>query len=349
MKLKERVMRRLSGQEVDVTPVGVTTSYCMVAFMKACGLTRPDVDLDPKALAQMAIAGHTLGGFEWIKAMGHDITIVSEALGCQVKSMSQDSTYVIASHPYAERSIDELDLPDDFLTKTRFPAYKEQFKLLRDIGKEVAIFGECEGPFTAAANLMDVVSMMKHTIRHPDYVQKALQVTTEAVIRIARFAAENGADYFCIAEPTSSPSLLSPRDWARFVSPCVKRIVKEIPIPLVLHICGNTGPILDQMCATGVAGISIEEKTDMSAALEIAHASNTRVFGNISTSSTLFNGTPEECYKESVAALEKGVDFLSPGCGVGPNSPLENIIQMRRARDAKWNLPEFTPAETVTL
>ena len=56
MKLKERVMRRLNGQEVDMTPVGATTAYCLVAFMRACCCTRPAVDLDPRALAMMAIA-----------------------------------------------------------------------------------------------------------------------------------------------------------------------------------------------------------------------------------------------------------------------------------------------------
>ena len=44
MKLKERVLRRLNGQEVDMTPVGSTTTYGCVAFMKRCGVTRKFVD-----------------------------------------------------------------------------------------------------------------------------------------------------------------------------------------------------------------------------------------------------------------------------------------------------------------
>jgi [methyl-Co(III) methanol-specific corrinoid protein]:coenzyme M methyltransferase len=47
----------------------------------------------------------------------------------------------------------------------------------------------------------------------------------------------------------------------------------------------------------------------------------------------LFSGTPEAAYKESIGALENGTDFLCPGCGIAPRSPLENILQMKKARD----------------
>jgi [methyl-Co(III) methanol-specific corrinoid protein]:coenzyme M methyltransferase len=44
-------------------------------------------------------------------------------------------------------------------------------------------------------------------------------------------------------------------------------------------------------------------------------------------------GTPEQAYKESFEALENGTDFLCPGCGIAPGSPLENVLQLQKARD----------------
>ena len=41
MTLKERVLNRLQGKEVDETPVGCTTTYGVVDFMKKCGYERP--------------------------------------------------------------------------------------------------------------------------------------------------------------------------------------------------------------------------------------------------------------------------------------------------------------------
>ena len=59
----------------------------------------------------------------------------------------------------------------------------------------------------------------------------------------------------------------------------------------------------------------------------------TQVCGNISTSKTLFRGTPEEVRGEVLEALEKGVDVVAPSCGIAASSPLENIQAMVNARN----------------
>ncbi|MCE5335725.1 MAG: MtaA/CmuA family methyltransferase [Desulfobacteraceae bacterium] len=333
MTPKERFLKRLSGQEADMTPVGCTTAYGVVELMRKCGYERPLADTDPVAMAQLALAGHAVAGFDWIKAMGWDITSVSQALGCSLGEPAIDLQYCIASHPF-EQGVDDLECPGDLLSRGRFPAYKEQFRILREVaGNSAVIFGMSEGPFTCAANLVGTTKLLRATMKEPKLVKKTLEVTAEALIKVVNFAFSNGADYFCMADPTSGCDLLNPKAWATFVAPAVKRIVENVSGPVVLHICGNTDKIIPMMCETGIAGISIEEKVDLKQALEAAHSRGVRVFGNVSAKSTLFIGTPEDCYKEAWAALEAGVDFLAPGCGLAPNSPLENILQLRRARD----------------
>jgi [methyl-Co(III) methanol-specific corrinoid protein]:coenzyme M methyltransferase len=113
----------------------------------------------------------------------------------------------------------------------------------------------------------------------------------------------------------------------------MKTVCEKAKGPIVLHICANTDKIIPFMCDTGVAGISIEEKADLKTAVEIAHTKGVRVFGNVATATTLFMGTPEASYAEAIACLENGTDFLTPGCGIAPLSPLANVQQLRRARD----------------
>jgi [methyl-Co(III) methanol-specific corrinoid protein]:coenzyme M methyltransferase len=334
MKPKERFLRRLKGQDVDMTPVGCTTAYGVVELMQKCGYERPLADEDPVAMAELSLAGHFVAGFDWVKAMGWDITSVSQALGCALGEPAIDLQYYIASHPFAE-SMEKLDCPQDLLDRGRFPAYREQFRLLKErVGQDLAIFGMSEGPFTCAANLMGTERMMRATIKEPAVVQKALEVTVEALIKVANFAFSNGADYYCMADPSSGGDLLSPRSWGKFVGPAVRRIAESVNGPMVLHICGNTDKIIAAMCDTGIAGISIEEKADLKTALQVAHAKGVKVFGNVAAASTLFMGTPADCWREATVALEAGVDFLAPGCGIAPNSPLENVLQLKKARDA---------------
>ena len=337
MELKKRFMQRLARQPVDMTPVGCTTAYGVVALMEKCGAERPLADVDPQAMAELSLAGYRYAGFEWVKAMGWDITSVSQALGCGLKAPAIDIPYAVEVHPFAE-SLDGLDCPDDLLTRGRFPVFKEQFRLLREqVGDRLVIFGMSEGPFTCGANLVGTEKFMKMTIRSPRDVQRVLEVSVAAVSKAAAFAFANGADYYCIAEPTSGAALMNPRTWERLVLPALQKLTAEADGPIVMHICGNTDTLIPLMCKSGVAGISIEEKTDLKSAVEIAHQAGVSVFGNVSSSTTLFMGTPQACYDEAWRCLENGVDFLTPGCGIAPSSPLENVLQLRRARDAYFS------------
>ena len=332
MNLKERVMNRLEGKDVDMTPVGCTTTYGVVDIMKEVGHERPLADTEPKAMAGLAL-GYVNAGFEWCKAMGWDITAVSEVMGCTLGEPKIDLQKYIVSHPFAE-SLDGLEYPEHFFEKGRFPAYKEQFKILKDqVGNEVAIFGETEGAWTAACNLIGIEQFMKWTIKEPHKVRQVLDVTKAVIIDVVNWAFDQGADYYLLSEPSSGPAMMSPKMWKQLVQPMITEICQKSKGPIVLHICSNTDMIIPFMCETGVAGISIEEKADMKAAVETAHKKDVRVFGNVATATTLFMGSVEDCYNEAVTSLENGTDFLTPGCGIAPGSPLTNVQQLKNARD----------------
>jgi len=297
MNLKERFMNCLAGKEVDYTPVGCTTTYGVVDIMKKVKAERPLADTDPQAMATLAL-GYVEAGFEWCKAMGWDITPVSEVLGCTLGEPKIDVQKFIKVHPYAD-SLDGLAYPDNLFELGRFPAYKEQFKILKNkLGDDVAVFGESEGAWTAACNLVGTEQFMRWTFKKPDQVRQVLDVTKEVVTDVANWAFDQGADYYVFAEPSSSPALMSPRTWKQYVQPMLTAMVAKIKGPVVLHICADTDMIIPIMCETGVAGISIEEKADMKQAVQTAHEKNVRVFGNVATATTLFTGTPEDCYPE---------------------------------------------------
>lgn len=126
MNLKERVMNQLEGKTVDMTPVGCTTTYGIVELMKKCGAERPLADTDPEAMATLAIAGE-LAGFEMVKAMGWDITPMSEAFGCGLGTPQIDLQYSVKEHPFTE-SLDELTYPSDFLEREDFLPIKNNLK-----------------------------------------------------------------------------------------------------------------------------------------------------------------------------------------------------------------------------
>jgi [methyl-Co(III) methanol-specific corrinoid protein]:coenzyme M methyltransferase len=331
MNLKKRFIGQLQGKKVDMIPVGCTTTYGVIELMKQSGFERPLADTDPEAMTGLACAGFQHGGFEWVKAMGWDITALSEAMGCRLGDPMIDRQFSIRDHPFSN-DLRGLFFPEDFLDRGRFPAYRKHLALLKKkVDDELAVFGETEGAFTCAANLAGVEQLLKWCLRRPDYALQLFDVTKRAAVAAANFAFQNGADYFLFAEPTSSPALLGPDLYEKYVLPLEREIIEEVSGPVVLHVCGNADSIIPFMCRTGAAGISIEEKTDLKKAVEAAHERGVKVFGNVANST--LNRTPDEVYLESIAALQSGTDFLCPGCGLSPNTPLQNILQLKRARD----------------
>ena len=102
MTLKQKFMNSLVGPGSDETLYGCTTTYGVVDLMKKCGHERPLADTDPVAMTELALAGPRYAGFEWVKAMGWDITALSEALGCTLGPNEIDRQYSIKAHPFTD-------------------------------------------------------------------------------------------------------------------------------------------------------------------------------------------------------------------------------------------------------
>ena len=88
LSLRERFWNRFTGKEVDMTPVGTTNTYGVVALMKQCGYERTFADRDPVALTELGYSVHKYAGFEWVKAMGWDITISERSFRLRTRSRS---------------------------------------------------------------------------------------------------------------------------------------------------------------------------------------------------------------------------------------------------------------------
>jgi len=100
----------------------------------------------------------------------------------------------------------------------------------------------------------------------------------------------------------------------------------------ILHMCGDATAVLDPLADAGFEGISIEEKVSVSFAKGIT-GNRVRLIGNVSPSDTLLTKGTDAVLIEATACLEDGIDILAPGCGLAPQTPLENIKALVRARD----------------
>ena len=98
----------------------------------------------------------------------------------------------------------------------------------------------------------------------------------------------------------------------------------------ILHICGDSAPIIPYMFDTGVTGLSIEEKVDSYKAVEIGQKRGCLV-GNVGCAFPLFKGKPEDVTAAAQKSRDAGFNVISAGCGVPIGTPADNIRALVKA------------------
>lgn len=165
--------------------------------------------------------------------------------------------------------------------------------------------------------------MMMMFIRQRHRVAKVLDLCLKANIEYTKALIDSGAEVIVPCDPTASPDLLNPKDFASLIKPRLKEladVIKKKGAIGVLHIRGRAQRIIKDMAETEFHTLSVEEKVNIKEAKAVI-GSKPVLVGNISSSKTLFMGSPADVEKEAQTAIEAGIDVLAPSCGIAPRAP----------------------------
>ena len=230
--------------------------------------------------------------------------------------------------------------PPEIGSSRRVQVWLEAAALLRqELGSDIFIRGNCDqSPFTLAsmvrgseAWLLDLLDADQH-----GHVRLLLEHCTKATIQFIRLMAATGVHMVSNGDSFAGPELISPALYREFALPyeqLAARAAHDAGLPYVLHICGNTGPILPGMLATGADGLEIDYKTDSLLAHRLM-AGRAVFIGNIDPSGVLALGTRAEVERKTRELLEIFADtprfILNAGCAIPPVTPPENLQAMIR-------------------
>jgi methyltransferase, MtaA/CmuA family len=333
MTLKENLLKALNGDEVAVTPVVSVTQTGTVELMDAVNAPWPESQSDSKMMTDLAIAAHELGGLEAVR-IPYCLTVLAEAMGCEVNMGTKNRQPSVIAHPYEKPDMLDGATKPDLKTAGRIPAVLEAIRSAREkIGPDVPIIGGMEGPITLASDLVSVKSYMKWSIKNPEALAKVNAFANEAAIEYANLMVEAGADVICIADPVSSPDLMSPQDFHDKLMGTITEFADKVNAPVVLHVCGNVVAILNDMADCHCKGLSVEEKVEDLAGAVTTTAGRAIMVGNVSSPFVLLSGDEAKVAEAVKNALDAKVKILAPGCGIAPMTPTANIKAMVAARD----------------
>ncbi len=118
--------------------------------------------------------------------------------------------------------------------------------------------------------------------------------------------------------------MLSPRMFGSLIQPHLQRIFAALDSPKILHICGDTNLIVEQMADCGADAVSFDQKNDI-AETRKKLGDDIILLGNLDPYNVLVEGTPEEIDSSVKEIIESGVNAIWPGCDIWPTVPRENM------------------------
>jgi [methyl-Co(III) methanol-specific corrinoid protein]:coenzyme M methyltransferase len=330
MNAKERVMAVLNHQKPDRMPCFGANSTVTYEQMERAKAFWPEGHVDGAVMAKQALAAYTVLGFDAVRVPFCQ-TFEAVALGCKFKPgrpVEGGEGIPGIDHPPLYKLDDVPVFPEDFLSRWRIPELLKAVRILKkEVGDEVPIVGGIIGPFTIAGSLIDTVPLLKATFKAPQKIRPFLDVGEKAGTALAKALIDAGADIIAVEDMTASPDLIAPTTYRDFELEYQAKQFEAIPVPKILHICGNVDSIVGWMCQTGAEIISLEPKASAKLARQKC-GPDTILMGGVDTATTLFMKPPETVKQACEESIADGIQMLAPGCAVAPGTPLENLLAM---------------------
>lgn len=320
MDLKTRLLNAVTLKQVDRKPVACVTQTGTIEFMKASNSYWPYAHRDPDKMAKLAIAAHSIGGFENVR-IPFGIHAEAEALGCKVNYYEGTYDRTPVTEPPLDNNalVRDADPSRSKTTKTVVDAVKILNKNYPDIPVVVGVLA----PFSITGHIHTVAKLMKQLIKAPDEVMKTLDFTSDFVVAYIKELEMVGADLITLIEPIATGENIGPVLFEKFVLPYIKKVVESAKVPTMLHICGDSTCIIPLMVRTGTKGISIDHKVSVQKAKELTMC-KASVVGNINPVDILMK-KPNDLVSETIQVIKGGTDVVAPGCGLAPRTPTNNI------------------------
>jgi uroporphyrinogen decarboxylase len=183
-----------------------------------------------------------------------------------------------------------LDSPADLARYNPPPSYAAQFfdeqrtqAIRAHFPEHCLFFGTHIGPFMAAYMAMGLERFCERTVTDPPFIHALLAARTDWCLAVFSCAVALGAEVIVMGDDAAHHGgpLVSPRMWRELVLPYHRRIVAELPVPVIWHSDGNISKLLPMAVEAGFTGIHGLEPWSMSLAeTKVGYAEKLVLLGN---------------------------------------------------------------------
>ncbi len=310
------------GRKGERPPAGNPTSIACHDLMDATGISFPEAHLNPEAMAELALAGHELIGFDSVMPE-YSVDQEASALGAEVDWGDRDKMPDCKNFLYEDFS--DIEVPEDFLERPSMRVVLDAISILRrHVGGRVAIIGKAMGPWTLSYHMAGTQNfLLQIGMGELEKVDRMLRQLMPATIASINAQFQAGADMVVFADHATG-NLVSAKHYEEILLPIHKEMTAQIQGPLILHVCGNCADRIELFADAGFDAYHFEWQVDAKLAVEkVGHRIS--LAGCVNNAQVLYDGTPDQAYEQARYAIDAGVDIIGPECAIPLATPIENL------------------------
>lgn len=298
--------------------------------MDLTGCPWPAAHSDAGLMANLAAGIYEQGGFENY-GVPFCMTVEAEAMGAPVMMGTKTNEPRVTAYPI--RSVTEWrTLPSIDLEQGRAKVVIDAIKRLKDRNPDVPVIANLTGPVSLASSLMEPVVYYKELHKNPREAHGLMEHVTENLVAFGRAQLAAGATVLTVSDPSGTGEILGPKMFRKYALPYLNHIVDSLKgladAGTIIHICGRLKGIYRELNDLTSDAISFDSITDVKQVAE--NVTGKVLMGNVSTFA-LENSRPGKVKSISRQCINNGVKILSPACGIGPRTGLQNIQAMVEA------------------
>jgi [methyl-Co(III) methanol-specific corrinoid protein]:coenzyme M methyltransferase len=220
---------------------------------------------------------------------------------------------------------DDIRIPDDLLDHRDTRCVTDAIRILkRQFGDEVAIIGKTMGPWSLAYHCFGVEPFLLMSLDDPAKTALVLERLKQATIEFGKAQIEAGADALTLPDHATG-DLVSGEYYHRYLQDLHTEFAEELPVPLILHICGRTVDRMGFIAETGMAAFHYDSKNKPEESMA-AVAGRVSLVGNINNPSTLYSQGRDEVAAEVRENLDAGIQMIGPECAIPLQTPIESLL-----------------------
>ena len=324
---KERVMRLLRKEPIDTMPFFSGMGMVVMPGIQKAGFNFPTVHTDAERMAMSAIWSARLMGFDCV-VIPYDMTMESEAMGNEISLYADSEDILYPTIPEKKwKDMDEVEIPDNITELGRLPLIPKAIEIIKKEAPEFPIGCWQLGPFTQAGQILELDMILKGVFKQKQKVEEVLDKVTDMIIEIGKFLQASGCDYITLREPGVAADLLNPRTFRDMIKPRLTKILDSWESPKLLHICGQTDPLIEMMNDCHADGLTVDIKNNIAESRKKI-GDDVVFMGNVDTyTMTCDENTPKDTAIAHIKEIiDNGVDAVMPGCDLWPAIVEENML-----------------------